>query len=713
MKKDERDTFYNIIKMLYGALGMLPRESLFRLFEEGFLFLPGSMLRKEYEELKEKYQDVFPKKLYEFHEESPKTRAKRQPARDAFRLLIDKMLHEYFFGKMDIFQKQVQLHEILKRDREELDPYDRYFSKGLSILPWEHYEFNVKGSRLDHENLIQSSIMNGIILQGLFFFSRQHVEDLFTVYENKQAPIALRMRAFIGATILYANTIDHEIDEEIQKMPITTHYTGEGEHHLYMFLKAFAQVRHTEEALTNIAKKLAEMATDAKKKQFRISKKKVDNIVKISQEGFKNCLDIQLLGFCALYHKPPVHLYERYDLRFMNNWMLPFSFEHPSVLKYAPSYMRKSPGMYIHFCNENRIGNIDRYINAVSPDAEIHKFINVISEDFYPEEYTDQTEINNFLVDFYRFFKLYRSYPGEEIQKLNPFTNLYFKIRDYYRLLTNVDLIKDLFITLLEINEDAEAISLITSTISAWGKNKEMMELILEKLNKEQLNSCPDCRTEDICRMLLALDPTNKKGGTELIEYCIEVNEIEDKRRKDEYVIRTPKKEQLRILDMLEQNYPEDEDIIELAWDFYLACHKYNKGIKTLHRAVFYYPDDIEYIYNLTELYLLNDQKEEAFKYAKKMVEKEKNDSDAFVRAGHTALVMGDRELALEWYEKGIEIQYKELDEDEELNFVDRTELMDECLRKLYDDLPILKAYGVNRAKMKRIESRLRDILTN
>ncbi len=702
--------FLNLCESTHVYLMSAERDEIYEKFEDMFLHLPGSVHRKEFEDLKEKYGCHLLKRETGVCDMTPQEKEDLKEAQSVFDQFITKLKHEYCFNKMQIFRYQVQLHNILERDHEEFDPYDRYLSEGIKILPWEHYEFRIKGSTLNHENLIQCSIMNGIILQGLLFRSDQHVEDLFAVFENKQAPIALRAHAFVGACLLIGKHAALGRKETKFPSSVKTHFIDEGEFFLYLYLKAFYLSCYTKITFNEAISKLENIV-----KKFKAIKHTVqedyDRFFQESADVAKNTFDVNYMTFDSMMQNPPTFLYDRYDLRFMNNWMLPFSFEHPSVVKHQPKYLKSNQEKYIKCCDANHICDLDRYIIAVTPKAPTHDVIKAMHITNPLEENSAEMEINKFIMQLQRFFDFYKTYPQKELAHLNPFIMLAGSKPDHlFFLLKNVAYIKDLFLTINEVDKDSAGV-LMWETIPAWEKNIETMEIITDHMKFTDVNF----NIGFVCKKLLAVDPKNKKAAIKLIQYSMKLEKYganDGRLIPLEHIAN--KEEQLELAEMLEQNYPEDQDVMDTACLLYYHAGMYDKAIKTLHRSIFYFPQDEDYMYDLTEMYLLSGRKEEAFKYARKMLDEQEESAENYVRAGHTALAMGNRELAMEWYREGIEREYKAKAEEYEIPLEpkDKT-LLKESLELIEEEPELLEPYGITSKDLHKTVQELYKQLIN
>jgi tetratricopeptide (TPR) repeat protein len=125
-----------------------------------------------------------------------------------------------------------------------------------------------------------------------------------------------------------------------------------------------------------------------------------------------------------------------------------------------------------------------------------------------------------------------------------------------------------------------------------------------------------------------------------------------------------------------------------------------------LFRGIYYHPEEEDYIYNLTEVFLLLGRKEDAEKYATKMMEMKEPSHQAFFRAGHIAYIMGHRDLAIKHYLKGGEYFYEaESFVKDLLPFPRDPEVLKECLDTgLFEDLKVVEPYGLTKQKIEEME---------
>jgi hypothetical protein len=688
MRKKEMQDFIKDCDFVLGHIKTGVKSKISYAFEKIFLWLPGSDLQQEFASLRRKHSHV----LTTSAELTPEEAKEKQEALEAFALLLVKIKHEYCFKRLAIFHNQSQLHNVLERDHDEFDPYDRYLSEALLVKPWEHHTFNIKSSELTHENLIECSYINGLMLQGFFFPSIEHMEDLFSVYEDKHAPRELRLHAFVGATLhitLHKDFLDLFPEK---KSALLTHYMDEGERHLYLFIKAYHQARHTED-MTDEVSRIVSTLTHGFKDTVQSDSEDAKEMMQRINEVTKYCIDPQYLAFMNFQNSPGYTNTWTFDIRRMNNYLLPFSFEHPSVQEHATPYTLNHQEVYKQFSNGAMICDIDQYINAVSPNAVVHTFIKKQPKGCPYTVNLDVQAINNITVGLFRFFKFYKAFPNRELQYMNPFHDngnpVYLS-----KILRNTDYIKDLCKVFRNVLNCKETRPLLKTTMASWKQDEELHEIFLDVLDTS------DPLVEVTCKNLLALNPKSLKGGVRLVKYHSE-NKSEDAREEARR-----KKEDEEIVEMLEKTYPEDMDVMDRASYFYYETKDYDRCLKTLFRGIYYHPEEEDYIYNLTEVFLLLGRKEDAEKYATKMMEMKEPSHQAFFRAGHIAYIMGHRDLAIEHYLKGGEYFYEaESFVKDLLPFPRDPEVLKECLDTgLFEDLKIVEPYGLTKQKIEEME---------
>lgn len=666
-------------------------------FEKIFLWLPGSNLQPDYKDLMKLYGRVLAKSANETEVPTAERIAERQQALAAFGRLLVKIKYEYCFNRLSIFHHQVQLHEVLKRDHDEYDPYDRYFSEGLAIVPWEHHTFHIEGEKLNEENLVECSFLNGIIVQGLFFPSICHIEDLFSVYKDKEAPLALRIHAFVGATLQLVCHADYlELFPE-QLSAFYTHYMEEeGERHLFLTIKAYHQAMMTENLIKKMALHLQPYSQGGAITPK--SEEEVENMKSALKEVEKhviNCIDAQHVVFKNYLDHVPYNHYERFDMRRMNNWLLPFSFEHPSVKKYGTEYLLTHPEKFRRFYAEVHICDIDQYLNSISSFSAAHEMVkkkNYISPKRLLKD--DEVAVNNMIVGLFRFFSFYKAFPNEELQFMNPFQRKGDPIV-LSRLLGKVKYIKSLCNTFLEMDRLLYIPDLFKSS-SVWEKDEELCDIYMKTLVCIHRDHEPEM--EYACTKLLEHNPKHLEAGMELVNYyrCKKDDNDEEAAQRKEKV--------LSLLKMLEETYPESNEVVDIACDYYYGHGMYEKSLKTLFRGLYYQPEDETHFFNITETFLALGRKEDAWKYAQKMMKLPSLMDSSYVRAGHIALIMGMRQTALKYYIMGFKLCYSDIAKYKHMPDYPRDpEELKECLEGIYNELEILKPYGITRQKLTHI----------